>query len=130
MSRLLQLILYICAENKDMQENEQQKTITRKPSNKDKPKDAFREIRKWDVGYRIGNVIRKHDNAERSNNSNETTSTSAGTSKRPHSRRGHYHHYWIGSEKDGSRRIILKWIAPMFINGGDDDIIPTLHNVK
>ena len=64
-SRLLQLILYICAENKDIQENEQQKVITRKPSNKDKPKDAFREIRKWDVGYRIGNVIRKHDNAER-----------------------------------------------------------------
>ena len=33
-------------------------------------------------------------------------------------------------EKDGSGRIILKWIAPMFINGGDDDIIPTQHNVK
>lgn len=44
-SSLIQLVLYICAENKDVQENEEQKSIS-KPFNKEKPKDVFREIRK------------------------------------------------------------------------------------
>lgn len=128
-SHFIQLILYICAENKDVQENEEQKAITSRPANGSQPKDVYREIRKWDVGYRIGNAIRKYD-AEKQRQGISHEGTGKGTTKRPHTRRGHYHHYWIGSNKDNSRRIILKWVAPMFINGDEDDIIPTQHNVK
>lgn len=94
-----------------------------------KPKDVFCGIRKWDVGFRIGNMIRKAKQAGRSMEQNtELTSRSGGT-KAPHTRRGHRHHFWIG-KMDGERKLILKWVAPMFINGNDDDVITTIHEVK
>jgi hypothetical protein len=132
-AKYLQLILYICADSTDVEENPNQKEITRKPSDSRYIKDAFREIRKWDVGYRVGNVIRHHKENV-TNNQTKTSGTSGngglGVSKRPHSRRGHWHHYWIGSNADNSRKLILKWVAPTFINGDDNDTIATVHNVK
>lgn len=131
-SQLIQLVLYICADNMEAQENEQHKAVMRRTPSGQKPKDTFREIQKWDVGYRIGNTIRKYNSQQQvSVNANGADNPSGtGSPKRPHSRRGHYHHYWVGSEKDGTRRIILKWVAPMFINGDEDNVIPTQHKVK
>ena len=40
-----------------------------------------------------------------------------GGKKRPHSRRGHWHHYWAGPQDD--RRLILKWTAPTYIHADD-----------
>lgn len=38
-------------------------------------------------------------------------------SMRPHMRRGHWHHYWVGSrDNDEERKLILKWVAPIMIN--------------
>ena len=50
------LTLYICAENAEIAENETQKKIYRKPT---KTTDRFREIRKWDVGVKTGEILRK-----------------------------------------------------------------------
>lgn len=119
-ARLLQLVLYICAENADIDENPEQKKITRKSSAGAQPKDVFREIRKWDVGVKIGKLIRQQKYYDGSG-----TGSHSGTSKRPHVRRGHYHHFWAGSEKDGTRRLILRWVAPTFINGTSEDAIVT-----
>ena len=128
-SELLQLILYICADNAEIDENTIQKEVTRKPQSNDKPKDVFREIRKWDVGSDIGYKIRKynnkhtfHDNAENKSNGG------VGSKKRPHTRRGHWHHYWIGG--NDNRKLILKWTAPMFVNGDSDDTITTINKIE
>ena len=77
-------------------------------------------------------MIRKANETSESSSASEHSNVGHGSSvgKRPHSRRGHYHHYWVGSKKDGTRRIILKWVAPMFINGDIDDIIPTTYELK
>lgn len=122
-SRLLQLVLYICAENADIVENPTQKEITRKPASGAPPKDVFREIRKWDVGYKVGSMIRHQKYVAPLNHTQ-------GSAKRPHVRRGHYHHFWAGSEKDGTKRLILRWIAPIFVNGTSDDIIITDNIIK
>lgn len=50
--------------------------------------------------------------------------------KSPHARRGHWHHFWIGKHETNERKLILKWVAPMFINGSEDDNIATIHPVK
>lgn len=118
-ARLLQLVLYICAENADVSENPEQRKITRKPSAGMPPKDVFREIRKWDVGVKIGKMIRQQKYY------GSGASGHSGASRRPHVRRGHYHHFWVGSEKDGTRRLILRWIAPTFVNGSADDVVVT-----
>ncbi len=122
-ARLLQLVLYICAENAEIIENPEQKQITRKPAAGTPPKDVFREIRKWDVGVKIGKMI----HAQKYEGGGEHRE---GSVKRPHVRRGHYHHYWVGSVKDDSRQLILRWIAPIFVNGSDEDIIVTKNTME
>ena len=139
-AKLLQLILYICADNSEKEENPEQKTVTRRnPESERKPKDTFREIRKWDVGFRIGSSIRrmKSKSADAGNSDNqENTEESADPITRkssrtsPHARRGHWHHFWIGPKDSSGRQLILKWIAPIFINGSDDDNITTIHPVS
>ena len=121
--RLLQLVLYICAENSEVEENPEQKQITRRSAAGTPPKDVYREIRKWDVGVKIGKLIRSQK-YERSSTHGE------GSVKRPHVRRGHYHHYWVGSDKDNSKHLILRWVAPVFVNAASsDDIIVTENKV-
>lgn len=124
-TKALQLVLYICAANADISENPQQKQITRKPTVGNQPKDTLREVRKWDVGYRIGSSIRKSTNEaqipERSMKKHHTLSP-----KRPHVRKGHFHHYWVGSKSDNSRVLVLKWVAPMFINTALDEELPAV----
>lgn len=131
-SRLLQIVLYICADNCDREENAEQREI-RKDRDTTKPiaspKDRLAEVQQWDVGVRIGNAIRRNNSSDADTQSG--SGTSGGGKKRPHSRRGHWHHYWIGSTKDDSRKLVLKWTAPMFINADDDDELPTtIHPVK
>lgn len=132
-SKALQLILYICAVNADICENPEQKSYYRKPSNASLSKDIAREVRKWDVGYRIGNVIRKVDHSK--DNDDDATIIDYNpnhkhTPKRPHVRRGHFHHFWKGSKILGTREIVLKWIPPTFINANLDELPAVITDVK
>lgn len=125
-ARRFQLVLYICAENAEIEENTQQKKITRKPSD-NKPKDVYREIRSWDVGVKYAHNVQKAQ-TEAANNDRIRTHGSH-SSPRPHTRRGHWHHYWIGSQSDSSRKLVLKWTAPIFVGGSSDDAITTIHKI-
>lgn len=123
--KALQLVLYICAANADICENPQQKQITRKPTTETKPKDTLREVRKWDVGYRIGSIIRK-PSEEDSVHEQRVSTNQKSSPKRPHVRKGHFHHYWIGSKSDNNRTLVLKWVAPTFINIALEDELPAV----
>lgn len=39
-----------------------------------------------------------------------------GGSVRPHTRRGHYHHFWCGP-RDGERTLVCHWIPPILVKG-------------
>lgn len=131
-SKLFQLVLYICADNAEIEENPNQKQITHRSK---QPKDVYREIRSWDVGVKFAHKIRKINAITNNNDENKTedetlTSTSnKQRSHRPHTRRGHWHHYWVGSQSNNSRKLILKWTAPMFVGGDTDDTITTIHKL-
>lgn len=129
---LISVILYLCAENKEVEENPEQKQITaRTATSVTAPKDVFREIRKWDVGFRVGKKISaaKRD-AHQQVGHTQGGGGSVGTPKRSHVRRGHYHSYWVGSRSSGDRKLVLKWVAPTFINGGGDDVAAVVHEVE
>lgn len=134
-SKLFQLVLYICAENAEIEENPEQKKITRKPQPQTKPKDVYREIRSWDVGFKYAYNVRKanaiNDNEinDKESNTDLSTADNKHRSHRPHTRRGHWHHYWIGSELSNNRKLILKWTAPIFVGGNSDDTITTIHKI-
>lgn len=105
----LQLVIYVCAENAEVSENPVQKQIYRRDKT---VKDAYREMRKWDVGYKMGSMLRA---ARTTGATGERKAETAGTGspKRPHSRRGHWSHYHVGP---GRKETVVKWIAPTFVN--------------
>ncbi len=118
----LQLILYICCDNADSAENPEQQKITRKPNPGSSPTDRVRETRKWDVGWRYGSQLRQSRSPSTSANPGNQ-----GRTVRPHMRRGHYHHYWVGTKDN--KKLILKWIHPMAVGfrDGEDDAPATIH---
>lgn len=117
LGEMLQLVLYICADNADVRQPEDNKR-TYRGSGSGTPKDKYREIRKWDTGYYVGAALRKNAKAP---GSSEKQPYQGGT-KRPHMRRGHWHHYWRGQE--GKKEIILHWVLPIFVNGDHPDSDP------
>lgn len=125
----LQLVLYICAQNSEITEDERQKYITRKPQKKEYIKDKYREIQKWNCGTQTGNIIRqiKQKKVKSHIVYNNSGVEAHGSPKRPHTRRGHWHHYWKGERGSSHRKLILKWLAPIFIKGYDvnDNVVTT-----
>lgn len=117
--QLFQLVLYICAENKEIEENPAQKKITKKPTNPKYIKDKFREVQKWDLGTQTGMIVRKMQKkgtVKPDREIDENYIPREGAAKRPHSRRGHWHHFWTGKRNTEERKLVLRWVAPTFIH--------------
>ena len=117
----LNALLYLCAENSAVHENETTKK-TYRPGGRVKHK--FSEIRKWDCEFRIASD-KKYQNSGKDAGSNEEkvckvkNVTKAVT---PHTRRAHWHHYWTGK---GRTTLSLRWIAPVRVGGKAE--IATIH---
>lgn len=118
---LLQLVLYLCAENVDMPRVPVHPIArTRMSGQVDTPK----EPQFWTVGERIGAEIRKHRNVEAQKEAEGLSDTEkvpgTHTSPRPHIRRAHWHHYWTGP-REGERKLILRWLPPIPVGIGDNE---------
>ena len=122
---IIQLLLYLCAANADVQER-MPSTSAAKKTIKTTEK---RPVRHWDVGIRVGATIKR-------NRSQAATPRESGDHKqharpRPHLRRGHWSHFWTGKRDSADRERILKWIEPVYINADSSDDLPTtIHKVK
>ena len=114
--------MYLCSDNKDVQENEEQKKIYR-PSKS--IKNRFSEIRKWDVGYRI---VHEHKKMEQ-NAEKEWYEKHPGDRRRPrmHWRKAHWHTFCCGKGRNERR---IKFIAPILVNEILDDEVPMVNRVK
>lgn len=139
---LLPLVLYLCAENAEIEYNG---TSVNKDSFPSPSVNSYSNVnskptkpKRMDVGIKLGRTIRfyKNDNAETQKSAKKSVSH-IGTDKRihlqksPHVRKGHYHHFWTGSTKDNTRSLKLKWVAPSFVNMSNIDNIPIIkHNIK
>jgi hypothetical protein len=133
-STLLPYVLYLCSANADIAPSPEQRTIMRLPSAPEYTRDKYREVQRWDVGIRISTAIRAAadtDNAGSPDDQRPRSGEQSAT-KRPHARRAHWHHYWRGPQK-GERELLLKWVAPTYINlPKEDDVnIPAVvHPVR
>lgn len=131
----LSLLLYLCSQNAEIEyispapeeaaAKKEKTEATSQPIKKVKSRTA-------QVGYRIGQAIRYHKQEEaRERKKSGSTHTATRTKVAAHVRRGHYHHFWQGSRKDGTRKLILKWVAPIFVNAGNaDNMLPTIYRIK
>ena len=50
------------------------------------------------------------------------------SSTKSYVRRAHWHHYWVGSEKRGDRRLELKWLPPIPV--GKEEMVPRVVDVR
>lgn len=126
LQKTLQLVLYLCAENAELVPEPSATGRETTSALKDvvTRKDRYSDIRKWDVGVRIGAAIRKYRSEAKTENpesldeevKSETKERTGHASPRPHMRRGHWHHFWTGAKKDvEGRKLVLRWIPPTFI---------------
>lgn len=113
-AEMMQLVLYVCSQNCEREEDPEQKKILRQPKDKKDIKDKYREVQKWIYGKQTGDIIRKMKSSSVRYVFNEEN-RGTGTPKAPHSRRGHWHNYWIGEHGTAERKLVLRWLAPMFI---------------
>jgi len=105
--RAVQLVIYLCCVNADLQPQEYPW-----PEKQD-AQPVLPEVAAVAVGKRIGAELRR---------AGESKNT--GRSRKAHTRRGHWHSYWIGP-KNGERKLITKWIPPVFVGSkiADVDVI-------
>lgn len=128
-AKTLQIVLYLCAQNAEVAPSSEQAFITKRSSD-GRIKDRYAEIRKWDVGVRIGSAVRAYRASSTSHTAgNRAPGTHA--SPRPHMRRGHWHNFWTGKkDTPDERKLVLKWVAPSFVGASQDEPPVTLHHVK
>ena len=126
--KALRLVLYLCAKNAEIKENEEQKRIYRKPQTENTFKNKFTEVVKWDVGKELGEayknrVIRTREQFIRDDIDNiELTSIShtKSTRKAPHTRSGHFRHYYKDNGV-GEKIVVAVWVDDMEINKPNPD---------
>ncbi len=95
---LVSLVLYLCTENPDVDGSMPAKARTvRTKKNRTPHLKGAQSVTVRRVGCEIAATIR--------------AATSA------HVRRAHWHTYWVGSEKAGTRRRELRWLSPMLVGG-------------
>lgn len=69
--------------------------------------------------YQVGYVFGKSFNAQmkaRTITSDQITGSKGGLTVRPHVRRAHWHHYWVGK---GRTTLEVRWIEPVLVLPGD-----------
>lgn len=118
----LQAVLYICAQNAEVTERKEHPVKRGQII-----RDRYAEIRKWDVGMRIGAAIRIHKENERTQAGSKSDNGNSHASPRPHMRKGHWHHFWIGARQSEERRLILKWLPPTFVGVAEEEMPIVLH---
>ena len=124
--KIAPVLLYLCAENKEVEKIKIQKEKKKKKGKASSPaKTLYTDNR---VGYKIGAEIRKaktryvYDNSAKGNGK--------GTKKSPHFRKAHYHSYWTGKRNSDERKLIVKFLPPTYVNNTENNnVVPTIHPV-
>jgi len=124
---LLNLVLYLCAENADLARQGQSDRPSRPTPAKTRRGERLfppHEPRKREVGWRLGAALRSAQGG--------TEGDGGGGERhgpRPHVRRAHWHTFLTGP-RTGEQKRILRWLPPIPVNvEGVDDLVPTVRRI-
>lgn len=121
--RLLPALLYLCTREPDITDPDQP-TETAQHTPRHTP-DPTRPVRLWETGYRIATAL--HDTTTDTDQTEPAPGPTAPRRRpRPHLRRGHWHHYWVGPRDSADRTLTLHWLPPTLVNARDSTTLPTL----
>ena len=116
----IQLLLYIVSQDADVADAPaplRPQRDRKSPKSINLIRDKAGDISHKEVGVRVGAAIRK----ARIRYEQRREAAGPGGTKRPHARRGHWHHYWTGAMDTPERKLVLKWTAPTFVHADDFD---------
>jgi hypothetical protein len=83
----------------------------------------------WEVGVRYGPALKRAKRAYEAGDG-DSGESEKGSPKRPHIRRGHKHHVWVGQKGTPSRRLVEYWFPFIRVNHSDpDDIAAVIRSV-
>lgn len=125
--RVLNTLLYLCSDQPDYDKPPRKRSTNPKKTTISEER-APRVPSVTVAGTRIGAVIRKGCEAEE-REQRRLSHDGKSTPKTPHIRRAHWHHYWMGAVGSDERRLILKWIPPVFVGAESAEVV-TIHPVK
>jgi hypothetical protein len=122
---LISLVLYLCSENHETVLDNKLISENNRFVQPTKTKRGLRffAVEKpsfYEIGYRVGKTLRQYDYDKPSSESHKT---------RPHIRRAHWHTYLTGKRTEVQIPSI-KWLPPIFVNTGEEALIPTIHTVR
>lgn len=120
--KMLNCLLYLCANNRELDESPITKNTYRPTSH---IRNKFSEIRQWEVGVRIGNTIGIQNKKDDNEQKKRKTSPSR-HSPRPHMRKGHWKLYHVGK---GRNEIKMNWLLPTYV-GGNKSLPAVVHKVS
>ena len=130
-SHAMSLVLYLCSEKKDVTLKGKDAEMVEPEMKIVKGKQRLfesRERKVYEVGYRIGSAIRKH-NEQVEKEAKEPSGKPRGAMP-AHVRRAHWHTYWRGARGTHDRTAYVLWLNPILVNVHNaDDLITTVHPV-
>ena len=104
-SRVIGLVLYLCAENAELRALDDPGRPIRQTS----AAPVAQRPREILVGYRTGPLLARRRTG--------TTASGTGRGVEPHLRRAHWHHYWVGAAEESERHLELRWLNPTLVGG-------------
>ena len=126
----LNFMIYLHASNKVVQKTgrtiKNEKKLSREK--RKEPKNDMKELIEYEVGYRVSSDVTRIVNTD-----NQTVGMHKGnhSSKSPHYRSAHWHSYWTGSKEDNTnRKLIVKWVDGVFVNGKVEQPNAVVHTVR
>lgn len=121
---LLNMILYLCSEDPEIEAvREGQSAGGRRDLG-----SGEGEVEAWNVGMRIGAVLKKVKDDDAAGASGDGFSDARA---RPHIRKAHWHGYWYGPRRSASRDYRMRWVAPTLVNAESErDLVSTVRQVK
>lgn len=125
---VVQSLMYLCSYEPDIRESAASKQRYKTVKRTAKSKMQLPE-REHSVGERYGEAFRKWTKGSL-NQSHE--GTGAGSKKRPHLRRAHWHRYWTGKRNSPERELIIRWVSECFCGlseGETDKLDSVTHEV-
>lgn len=83
----------------------------------------------FDVGYVIGKSFEQQMRSANATCAESFSHCDSSHSVRPHVRRAHRHHYWVG---EGRTRLEVRWIEPALVlaNSKNEADVAIVRNVK
>lgn len=118
--KMLQLYVCLCsAEMEDMQPTVEHAQLPAR-AHQQTERASNQSIPSWDADvYTVTMQRTAKKNRPHKRSSSDTDSNP----RRPHKRRAHWHHYWVGSKADEiSRRRIVKWVSETDVNSTEADL--------